>query len=98
MSIRYINSNDLINDVPDYLQNIINNMDCVYIDGIKPNNQHFNLVEHDKQIRADAIDEIAHKLKETFNNEFPSNYHCTRPYFTLDNVRVLVDAVAKEQK
>ena len=52
MSIRYINSNDLINDVPDYLQNIINNMDCVYIDGIKPNNQHFNLAEHDKQMKS----------------------------------------------
>jgi len=50
------------------------------------------------QIRADAIDEFAHSLKETFNNEYPSNYHCTKPYFTLDNVRVLVDLVAKEQK
>ena len=48
--------------------------------------------------RADAIEEFAHALKETFNNEFPSNYHCTKPYFTLDNVRVLVDLVAKEQK
>lgn len=62
MSIRYIDSNDLINDVPCYLQNIINNMDCVYIDGIKPNNQHFNLAEHDKQIRADAIYEIHTEL------------------------------------
>lgn len=48
--------------------------------------------------RADAIEEFAHALKETFNNEFPSNYHCTQPYFTLDNVRVLVDLVSKEQK
>lgn len=48
--------------------------------------------------REDVIDEFAHALKETFNNEFPSNYHCTQPYFTLDNVRVLVDLVAKEQK
>lgn len=48
--------------------------------------------------RADAIEEFAHSLKETFNNEFPSNYHCTQPYFTLDNVRVLTDLVAKEQK
>lgn len=50
------------------------------------------------KIRADAIEEFAHALKETFNNEFPSNYHCTQPYFTLDNVRVLIDLVAKEQK
>lgn len=50
-----------------------------------------------EQGRADAIDEFAHALKETFNNEFPSNYHCTQPYFTLDNVRVLVDLVVKEQ-
>lgn len=51
-----------------------------------------------QQIRAEAIDKFAHILKETFNNEFPSNYHCTQPYFTLDNVRVLTDAVAKEVK
>ena len=51
-----------------------------------------------QQGRTDAIEEFAHALKETFNNEFPSNYHCTKPYFTLDNVRVLVDLVAKEQK
>ena len=51
-----------------------------------------------KEIRADAIEEFAHALKETFNNEFPSNYHCTQPYFTLDNVRVLIDCVVKEQK
>lgn len=54
--------------------------------------------EHDAKVRAEAIDEFAHALKETFNNEFPSNYHCTKPYFTLDNVRALVDLAAKEQK
>lgn len=48
--------------------------------------------------KADAIEEFAHTLKEAFNNEFPSNYHCTQPYFTLDNVRVLIDCVVKEQR
>lgn len=43
-----------------------------------------------------ALEDMAHNLKETFNNEFPSNYHCTQPYFTLDNARVLTDAVKKE--
>lgn len=57
-----------------------------------------DLVEWEKQIRADAIEEYKHNLKETFNNEFPINYHSTQPYFTLDNVRVLTDAVAREMK
>lgn len=51
-----------------------------------------------EDIRADAIEEYKHNLKETFNNEFPINYHSTQPYFTLDNVRVLADAVAREMK
>lgn len=51
-----------------------------------------------ENVRNKAIDEFAHALKETYNNEFPRNYHCTQPYFTLDNVRVLVDLVGKEQK
>lgn len=67
MSIRYINSNDLIDDVPNYLQNIINNMDCVYIDGIKPNNQHFNLTEHDVQIRTDERAKTIEEIKEAIN-------------------------------
>lgn len=54
--------------------------------------------EHEKRIRAEVIEEYKHNLKETFNNEFPTNFHCTKPYFTLDNVRVLTDAVAREMK
>lgn len=47
---------------------------------------------HDKE----KIQMFAHNLKETFNQEFPSNYPSTKPYFTLENVRKLVDEVAKE--
>lgn len=50
------------------------------------------------EARADAVEKFAHELKETFNSEFPSNYSCTKPYFTLGNARLLVDMVAKEQK
>lgn len=56
------------------------------------------IAEHEKRIRAKVIEEYKHNLKETFNNEFPTNFHCTKPYFTLDNVRVLTDAVAREMK
>lgn len=41
--------------------------------------------------------EFAHELKETFNNETPSNYASTQPFFTLENVRALVDMTLKEQ-
>lgn len=58
MSIRYIDANDLLWRITISTQDTINDMDCVYIDGIKPNNQHFNLEEHDKQIRAEAIEEV----------------------------------------
>lgn len=51
------------------------------------------LEEHDKQIMAD----FAHDLKETFNNEIPSNYASTQPFFTLENARALVDMTLKEQ-
>ena len=53
-----------------------------------------DIVEWEQQIRA----EFAHELKETFNNETPSNYASTQPFFTLDNVRALVDMTLKEQK
>lgn len=40
---------------------------------------------------------FAHELKETFNNETPSNYASTQPFFTLENARKLVDMVLEEQ-
>ena len=57
MSYRYVNANDVVDIVDMETQNKINEMDCVYIDGIKPNNQHFNLAEHDKQIRDEVIEQ-----------------------------------------
>ena len=56
------------------------------------------LVEYDKEIRAKAIDEFAHQLKETLNQEFPSNYESTRPYFSLENARLSVDDIAEQMK
>lgn len=54
----------------------------------------YHLKEYEQQIRA----EFAHELKETFNNELPSNYASTQPFFTLENVRALVDMTLKENK
>lgn len=54
--------------------------------------------EHDKEIRAKAIDEFAHQLKETLNQEFPSNYESTKSFFTLENARLIVDDVAEQMK
>ena len=55
-------------------------------------------IEHDAEIRAKAIDEFARQLKESLNQEFPSNYESTRPYFSLENARLLVDEIAKQMK
>lgn len=51
-----------------------------------------------KEIREKAIDEFAHKLKKTFTLEFPSNYESTKPYFTLENARMIVDEIAEQLK
>ena len=53
------------------------------------------LKKHDAKVREEAIEEY----KRNFNNEFPINYHSTKPYFTLENVRItLVDGVAREME
>ena len=49
---------------------------------------------HDSEL----LDKVAHELKETFNTECPINYTSTQPFFTLENVRTLVDMVIKEMK
>ena len=51
-----------------------------------------------QKIRAKAIDEFTHQLKENLNQEFPSNYESTRPYFSLENARLIVDDVAEQMK
>lgn len=53
---------------------------------------------HDRTIRNIAIDEFAHQLKETFNQEFPSDYESTKQYFTLENARMIVDEIAEQLK
>ena len=52
----------------------------------------------ENEIRAKAIDEFAHQLKESLNQEFPRNYESTRPYFSLENARLLVDEIAEQMK
>lgn len=52
------------------------------------------LAEHDSEL----LDKVAHELKEAFNTECPINYTSTQPFFTLENVRTLVDMVIKEMK
>ena len=49
-------------------------------------------------VRNNAIDEFAHQFKENLNQEFPSNYESTRPYFSLENARLLVDEIAEQLK
>lgn len=51
-----------------------------------------------KRIRDTAIDEFARQLKESLNQEFPSNYESTKPFFALENARVIVDDVAEQMK
>lgn len=45
-----------------------------------------------------ALEDLSHELKETFNSEFPSNYHSTRPFYSLENVRILTEVVAEQLK
>lgn len=54
-------------------------------------------VDVEEEIRADERAKFAHELKERFNVEFPSNYPSTKPFFTLENARMIVDEVAEEQ-
>lgn len=54
--------------------------------------------DHDKQIRDEVIDEFAHELKETFNQETPSNMSCYEKYFALDDCRMWVDIIANMMK
>lgn len=53
------------------------------------------LKELTDKVKEETILEFAHQLKESLNQEFPSNYDSTRPYFTLENARIIVDDVAK---
>ena len=90
MSIRYIDSNELINDVPIDLQNIINNMDCVYVDGIEPHNQHFNLTEHDDEIRADERAKVIEEVNALIQTRLIDN-------LALDNATKYGNKSAKQQ-
>lgn len=49
-------------------------------------------------VRNKAIDEFTHQLKENLNQEFPSNYESTKPFFALENARLIVDDVAEQMK
>lgn len=67
------------------------------------NGEQFNvpskwLAEHDKQIMNEAIEEFAHELKETFNQETPSNMSCYEKYFALDDCRMWIDIIANIMK
>ena len=46
----------------------------------------------------EGMEKLAHEIKEAFNNELPSNYSSTQPFFTLENARALVDMTLKDQK
>jgi hypothetical protein len=57
-----------------------------------------DIIEELLECKANVIDEFAHQLKENLNQEFPSNYESTRPYFSLENARLIVDDVAEQMK
>lgn len=56
------------------------------------------LSKEKKEIRAKTIDEFVTTIKEALNQEFPRNYESTKPYFTLENARVMVDEIAEQMK
>lgn len=45
-----------------------------------------------------AVDTFSHELKEAFNNEFPSNYSCEQTFFSLEDVRTLVEKTVEQIK
>ena len=57
-----------------------------------------DIEEFKKKIVETIIDEFAHKLKEAFNNEFPIDLHCIEKFFSLDDVRIMVDRVSRQMK
>lgn len=69
MSVRYVNANALAGLVDIHTQNIIHSMPCVYVDGIKAHNQHFNLSEHDEAIRADERRKVIDEFLELLISE-----------------------------
>lgn len=54
--------------------------------------------QFEQEIRYKAIDDFSHEIKETFNLEIPLNYPSTKPFFTLENARKLVEDVAEQLK
>lgn len=60
--------------------------------------EYFELIKKLDGHDLELLDMVAHELKETFNNECPINYTSTQPFFTLENVRTLVDMVIKDMK
>lgn len=63
--------------------------------------EHFEpkiIVPTEAEIRNQAIDEFATTIKEALNQEFPRNYESAKPYFTLENARLIVDEIAEQMK
>ena len=54
--------------------------------------------EFKEKIVESTIYKFAHELKEVFNNEFPLDRHCTEKFFSLDDVRIMVDRVSRQMK
>ena len=79
------------NDIPQFVA-------CGLEMGNCPRQIPYDMAEHERIIITELLDKVAHELKETFNNECPINYTSTQPFFTLENVRTLVDMVIAEMK
>lgn len=78
------------------IQDLCDEADRIVDERIGLDGEHDILLAIYEKGRRDVLEEFAHELKETLNQEFPKNYPSVKPYFTLDNARILVDAVAHQ--
>lgn len=91
MSYRLIDSNELVDKVDFETQDIVNNMDCVYVDGIELSNQHFNLEEHDVKVRADCIDDLFDDLERLKQQKESCNLCEKRLPYNTDYGAIWID-------
>lgn len=69
-----------------------------FMDGVNDQAERYKNSVYRQEHDSELLDKVAHELKETFNTECPINYTSTQPFFTLENVRTLIDMVVKEMK
>lgn len=83
---------------PFTLEEVFDFIDDTRISKIDAHELKSRIVDVVHETRNKAIDEFAHELKETLNRDIPLNYESTRPYFTLENARLIVEEVEDQLK